>query len=194
MPAGKVTSSFFAPPRRWYVRRNRSRSASTSWGGRSMPRRVLSTASRSYAGSHASSASTNTWASCPSRATPRGVSRALDIVAQASTRPEPFGRTIVEAMACGRPVLVARGGGAVELFDDGVEAQGFEPGDVLDLASELAKLVGSSTRRAALADRARARVTRQFGRPSLRAALYSNWEPLEHQPVERRRSAASRSR
>jgi glycosyltransferase involved in cell wall biosynthesis len=130
----------------------------------------------------------------PFQASPRDVYRALDIVVQASTRPEPFGRTIVEAMACGRPVLVARGGGAVELFDDGVEAQGFEPGDVLDLASELAKLVGSSTRRAALADRARARVTRQFGRPSLRAALYSNWEPLEHQPVERRRSAASRSR
>src|SRR5262249_52926653 len=42
--------------------------------------------------------------------------RALDIVVHASTRPEPFGLTIAEAMACGRAVVVTRSGGAAELF------------------------------------------------------------------------------
>ena len=45
------------------------------------------------------------------QADPEAVYRALDVVVHASTRPEPFGRVIVEAMACGRAVVVLRGGG-----------------------------------------------------------------------------------
>ena len=36
-----------------------------------------------------------------------GVPCGTDIVVHASTKPEPFGRTIVEAMACGRAAIVA---------------------------------------------------------------------------------------
>jgi hypothetical protein len=35
------------------------------------------------------------------------VYRALDVVVHASTQPEPFGLTIVEAMACGRAVVAS---------------------------------------------------------------------------------------
>ena len=45
--------------------------------------------------------------------------RACDIVVHASTQPEPFGLVIVEAMACGRPVIVSRAGGAAELVEEG---------------------------------------------------------------------------
>src|SRR5207253_2042316 len=31
--------------------------------------------------------------------------RALDVVVHASTQPEPFGLTVIEAMGCGRPVI-----------------------------------------------------------------------------------------
>ena len=43
------------------------------------------------------------------------VLRALDIAVHASTEPEPFGLVIAEAMACGRPVVVSRAGGAAEI-------------------------------------------------------------------------------
>ena len=52
----------------------------------------------------------------PFRPDPADVYRMLDVVVHASTRPEPFGLTIAEAMACGRPVVVAAAGGAAELF------------------------------------------------------------------------------
>ena len=41
---------------------------------------------------------------------PAAAIRALDIVVHASTSPEPFGRVIAEAMACGKPVIMTRGG------------------------------------------------------------------------------------
>lgn len=44
-----------------------------------------------------------------------GIMRALDVVVHASLEPEPFGRVIAEAMACGRPVVSTRGGGADEI-------------------------------------------------------------------------------
>jgi glycosyltransferase involved in cell wall biosynthesis len=71
--------------------------------------------------------------------------RALDIVVHASTDPEPFGLVIAEAMACGKPVVVSRAGGASELIEPGVNALGFNPGDAAALArcvEELARDVG----------------------------------------------------
>ena len=43
--------------------------------------------------------------------------RALDLVVHASTQPEPFGRTIAEAIACERAMIVADAGGAKEVVD-----------------------------------------------------------------------------
>jgi len=66
--------------------------------------------------------------------------RMLDVVVHASTKPEPFGLTIVEAMACARPVIVSAAGGALELFRDGVDAIGFPPGNAEQLSERLALL------------------------------------------------------
>ena len=67
--------------------------------------------------------------------------RALDVVVHASTRPEPFGLTIVEAMACAKPVVAAAAGGAAELFQDGRDALGHPPGDADALAAAVGRLV-----------------------------------------------------
>lgn len=72
---------------------------------------------------------------------PARVFRALDVVVHASTRPEPFGRVIVEGMACGRAVIAVRDGGAAELFEDGVSALGCPPRDSSALAAAIDRLI-----------------------------------------------------
>ena len=86
----------------------------------------------------------------------------LDIVAQCSVRPEPFGRTIVEAMACAKPIIVARAGGAAELFSDGVDALGFAPGDSDGLASAIVRLVREPGLAKSLSERAHQTAATRF--------------------------------
>jgi glycosyltransferase involved in cell wall biosynthesis len=96
--------------------------------------------------------------------------RALDVVVHASTEPEPFGMAIVEAMACGRPVLAARAGGAAEIVD-GTHALGYAPGDAAALASGLESLILDPPRRAELGTRARESACARFC-PSRMAAEF----------------------
>ena len=88
--------------------------------------------------------------------------RALDVVVHASSKPEPFGMVIAEAMACGRAVVAVRAGGAAEIFEDGRTAVGFEQGDAAGLAACLGALVEDRVRREALGAAARAAACRQF--------------------------------
>src|SRR4028119_1057225 len=59
---------------------------------------------------------------------------ACDLVAHTSTSSEPFGRVIVEAMLCGRPVVAAAAGGAVELVQHGHTGWLVAPGEPTLLA------------------------------------------------------------
>lgn len=94
---------------------------------------------------------------------PADVYRMLDVVVHASTRPEPFGLTIVEAMACGRAVVVAAAGGALELFEEGETAIGHPPGDAEALAQAIDRLAHDPVARARLGRTARAAVEARFG-------------------------------
>lgn len=58
---------------------------------------------------------------------------------------EPFGLVALEAMASGRPVVVARVGGLAEIVEDGRGGFRVEPGDDLDLASRLAAVLSDPT-------------------------------------------------
>jgi len=93
---------------------------------------------------------------------PAPIYRALDIVIHASTQPEPFGLTIAEAMACGRAVIVSAGGGATELFTDGVDAIGIEPGNAAQLAAAVRKLAEDPSLRARLGASARQTAEARF--------------------------------
>jgi glycosyltransferase involved in cell wall biosynthesis len=103
----------------------------------------------------------------PFQASPADVFRALDVVIHASTSPEPFGRTIVEAMACGRPVIVSNAGGAAELFTDGTDAIGFPPGDAARLAAAIDSLIEDPARRQSIGASARATAVARFTRDRL---------------------------
>jgi len=93
--------------------------------------------------------------------------RALDIVVHASTSPEPFGMVIVEAMACGKAVIASQGGGATEIFTDGVDAIGHCPADALDLSNALKRLLSDSGLRLRLGSAGRRTAESQFDRPRL---------------------------
>jgi glycosyltransferase involved in cell wall biosynthesis len=99
------------------------------------------------------------------------VYRMLDVVVHASTRPEPFGMTIVEAMACGRPVIVSAGGGAAELFQAGTDAVGFSPGDIDGLVQRMAELGRNADLRCELGKRGRDAALARFSLPHFASEL-----------------------
>jgi glycosyltransferase involved in cell wall biosynthesis len=98
---------------------------------------------------------------------PAEVYRALDVVVHASTRPEPFGLTIVEAMACARAVIVSRAGGAAELFAHDHDALGVAPGDISGLALAIKSLVEDGQKRQRLAENARRTAVGRFDQSRL---------------------------
>ncbi len=50
---------------------------------------------------------------------------------------EPFGRVVIEAMACGAPVVASSVGGIVEIFEDGNGGLFCKPNDAGDLAEKI---------------------------------------------------------
>lgn len=78
------------------------------------------------------------------------------VVLPSLTESESFGMTLVEAMACGRPVVGSRVGGIPFVVRDGVDGVLVPPGDVGSLASALTGLLRDGDRRAALGAAGRA--------------------------------------
>jgi glycosyltransferase involved in cell wall biosynthesis len=66
---------------------------------------------------------------------------ALDIVVHASTEPEPFGRTVAEALASGRAVVAAGSGGVLEQITSGEQGLLFAPSSADSLASAMMRLI-----------------------------------------------------
>jgi glycosyltransferase involved in cell wall biosynthesis len=112
------------------------------------------------------------------------VYRALDVVVHASTRPEPFGLVIVEAMACGRFVLATRTGGAAELFEPGVAGGAIDTASAATLGTALRQWLADPAGRAAIAGRARAHVVGHFSRPIFAEALARAVAPVLGGPVQ----------
>jgi glycosyltransferase involved in cell wall biosynthesis len=90
--------------------------------------------------------------------------RALDVVVHASTQAEPFGLVIVEAMACGKPVIVSNCGGASELVQDRVNALTHKPGDAVAMAALIRELAEDPRLRARLGEAARRTAEERFSR------------------------------
>lgn len=87
---------------------------------------------------------------------------ASDVLAHASTEPEPFGRVLLEGMAAGVPVVASRLGATGEILDDRITGRLTAPGRADELAAALDELLGAGDERVAMARRARARVEERF--------------------------------
>lgn len=108
--------------------------------------------------------------------------RSLDVVAHASTLPEPFGLTIAEAMGCGRAVVVSSAGGAAELFTDGRDALGVPPGDAASMAGAVRRLVEDGELRAKLGAAARATAGQRFDARQYGPRLLSVYDSVVNRP------------
>jgi glycosyltransferase involved in cell wall biosynthesis len=106
--------------------------------------------------------------------------RALDIVVHASTDPEPFGLVIAEAMACRKPVVVSRAGGASELIEPGVNALAFTPGEAAELARCIEELAGDANLRERLGLAGRSMAEQRFHRRRMASELTPIYESLVH--------------
>lgn len=62
------------------------------------------------------------------------------------SRYEIWGMTVLEAVACGKPVVASRLGGLMDLVVDGVTGYLFEPGDVEQLAKHILSLINDCNR------------------------------------------------
>ena len=105
---------------------------------------------------------------------PASAIRSLDVVVHASTRPEPFGRVIVEGMACGKAVIAVDAGGSAELFEDNQTALGIPPDDAGSLASAMTRLIADPELRAKIAAAGRASAVARFDRDD----LAGRWEEV----------------
>lgn len=74
---------------------------------------------------------------------------------------EPFGRTLVEAMIVGTPVVAARSGGNIEALQGGIGVL-VEPDDAAALAAGCAQLIGNAPEAMAMARRAAADARHRF--------------------------------
>ncbi|MGY2046816.1 glycosyltransferase [Methylobacterium sp. JK268] len=104
--------------------------------------------------------------------------RAVDVVVHSSIVPEAFGRTLVEAMLAGVPVVATRTGAAVEVLDQGRSGTLVPPDDADALAAAVARVLAGAardrTRLAAAAERAE----RLYGVSRMQQAVAAIVAPL----------------
>jgi len=86
----------------------------------------------------------------PPQATSETLLKATDVISLATTTPDPLPRTVLEAMAAGRPVVAFRSGGTAEMVQDGQTGLLVEVGDVEGLAEAMVRLARRPELRSAM--------------------------------------------
>jgi glycosyltransferase involved in cell wall biosynthesis len=92
----------------------------------------------------------------------RDVYGALDVTVVPSVHPEPLGCVVMESMAAGTPVVGSRCGGIPEMIIDQETGLLFSPGDEVELASALARVISDGQLRTNMSQRGRQRFLNCF--------------------------------
>lgn len=92
---------------------------------------------------------------------PSIVYAAADVIAHTSITPEPFGRTVIEAMMHGKPVVASNAGALPEIVAEGTGLL-VPPNDVNALADVLTRLLTNDALRAHIGAAARARAESEY--------------------------------
>jgi glycosyltransferase involved in cell wall biosynthesis len=104
---------------------------------------------------------------------------AADVVVHASTDPEAFGRTVIEAQAMARPVIASDLGAPRETVEEGVTGWRVPPGDPAALAAALSRVLAMpEPDRAAIGAAARAAVLRDLTTEAMQRATIAVYREL----------------
>lgn len=87
---------------------------------------------------------------------------AMDVVVHCSTRPEPFGRVIIEGMAAGKPVIATAAGGVYDIIEDGKTGLLVPMGDSKFLANAMKALLSDPKKMNQMGQLARESVESRF--------------------------------
>lgn len=102
-----------------------------------------------------------------------------DVVVSASTEPEAFGRSVIEAQAMERVVIAADHGGAVETITDQETGLLVPPGDAAALAGMIAAVLDAPDEaRAEMGARARAMVLSRYTIAAMQAATIAVYQEI----------------
>lgn len=101
---------------------------------------------------------------------------AADLVVVPSVEPEGFGRTVVEAMSTGTPVVAAASGGTAEILSGEWARYTVDPTDAAALAARIADVLEEAATDPTLAARCREWVSARYGRTPHVAALLAALE------------------
>ncbi len=86
----------------------------------------------------------------------------FDVFVIPSSYPDPFPRSVIEAMSFALPVVGFKAGGIVESVEDGVTGILSEPGNVREMASAICRLVADKALRESMGNAGRERVRERF--------------------------------
>ena len=95
----------------------------------------------------------------------------FDIFVIPSSYPDPFPRSVIEAMSFALPVVGFSAGGIVESVDDGVTGILSEPGSTRDMANAILRLARDPDLRASMGVAGRARVREKFSASAVAAEI-----------------------
>jgi glycosyltransferase involved in cell wall biosynthesis len=88
--------------------------------------------------------------------------QATVVVLPSLTEAESFGMSLIEAMACGTPVIGSRIGGIPQVIDDGRDGFLVTPGDVNDLATRCCQLLADPERAGEMGAEGRRKVLQNY--------------------------------
>jgi len=120
-----------------------------------------------------------------------GCLKSFDIFVMSSVT-EGLGTSLLDAMACARPIVATRAGGIPEVVEDGVTGMLVPPRDHKAMADAIGALIGERDRRAVMGGAGLARVTERFSVERMiagTAAVYArvagtpHAEDTAHQPA-----------
>lgn len=106
----------------------------------------------------------------------------MDLVTLCSVRPESFGRTLVEAMACRRPVIATDLGGPKEILAEAGAGLLVPPARPEALTGAILELHGDPERRARMGEAGRARVAALFSLDTTMKAIRQLYAELLEAP------------
>jgi len=91
---------------------------------------------------------------------------------------ESFGRSLIEAMTCGKPVIASKVGGMTEIIENGKSGLLFESGNVSALANSILLCLNNESLRETMGKASRERVENTFSWDSVFTDLYAMFQEL----------------